>query len=53
MSAGQNAPYVEELLSLFENNQRANDRGRLMRTVVWCLTPEEIRAVARYVASMH
>jgi cytochrome c553 len=52
MIAGQNAPYVQEQLSLFKNDRRANDRGRLMRTVAGRLTPEEIRAVAQYVASM-
>lgn len=52
MIAGQNAPYVQEQLTLFKNDQRTNDRGRLMRTVAGRLTTEEIQAVAQYVASM-
>ncbi|WP_242464350.1 c-type cytochrome [Thiococcus pfennigii] len=52
MIAGQNAPYVAEQLTLFKNDTRTNDRGRLMRTVAGRMTPEEIQAVAQYVASM-
>lgn len=52
MIAGQNAPYVADQLTRFKNDTRTNDRGRLMRTVAGRLTPEEIQAVAQYVASM-
>ncbi len=52
MIAGQNAPYVAEQLTLFKNDVRTNDRGRLMRTVAGRMTQAEIQAVAQYVASM-
>jgi len=52
MLAGQNAPYVEEQLLRFKNDQRTNDRGQLMRTVAARLTTDEIKAVAQYLASL-
>ncbi|MEY6431782.1 c-type cytochrome [Thioalkalicoccus limnaeus] len=50
--AGQNAPYVFDQMRLFANEERTNDRGRLMRTVAARMTEEEMRAVAEYIASM-
>ncbi|MFD2113817.1 c-type cytochrome [Thiorhodococcus fuscus] len=52
MIAAQNADYVVQQLKNFRDGERANDLGRLMRTVVSRLSEAEILAVAQYVASM-
>jgi cytochrome c553 len=50
--AGQNAPYIAAQLLKFKEGARANDSGRLMRTVAGRLTNEEIKAVAEFNSGM-
>ena len=52
MIAGQDAAYTLQQLRNFDQELRANDRGRLMRTVAGRMTDEEMRAVSEYVAGM-
>jgi cytochrome c553 len=50
--AVQNAAYGLQQLRAFHNEQRTNDRGRLMRTTAARMTEPEMVAVAEYVAGM-
>jgi cytochrome c553 len=50
--AGQDPAYTLQQLRHFDEGVRNNDRGRLMRTVAGRMSPEEMRAVSEYIASM-
>ncbi len=50
--AGQYAEYTEAQLRAFRAGERANDAGRMMRTVAGKLSDTEIKAVADYVAGL-
>jgi len=50
--AGQNSAYVLQQLRAFHNDQRTNDRGRLMRTTAERMTEPDMVAVSEYVAGM-
>ena len=50
--AGQYAEYTEAQLRAFRAGERANDAGRMMRTVAGKLSDTEIKAVADYIAGL-
>jgi cytochrome c553 len=50
--AGQHAEYTESQLKAFRAKDRANDSGRMMRTVAEKMTDADIAAVADYVAGL-
>lgn len=52
MLAGQNSAYVLAQLRAFRSDQRANDRGMLMRTTAGRMTEQEMIAVSEYVAGL-
>jgi len=51
--SGQHAKYIENQLNAFRKGERANDAGKMMRTVAAKLSDDEIRAVASYVQGLH
>ncbi len=51
--SGQHAKYVENQLFAFKKGERANDAGKMMRTVAAKMSEDEIRAVASYVQGLH
>lgn len=50
--AGQQADYTEAQLKAFRAGDRANDAGKMMRTIAAKLTDAEIKAVADYAAGL-
>lgn len=51
--SGQHARYVEIQLNAFRKGERANDAGKMMRSVAGRMTDQEIKAVASYVQGLH
>jgi len=51
--SGQHARYVEIQLNAFRKGERANDAGKMMRSVAGKMTDQEIKAVASYVQGLH
>jgi cytochrome c553 len=50
--AGQHAAYVAQQIANFKSGTRANDKGRVMRSVAERMTPQEMAAVAEYVSGL-
>jgi cytochrome c553 len=50
--AGQHQTYIVQQLTNFKSGERANDNGKLMRSVAERLTDQEMKAVAEYLASL-
>ncbi len=50
--AGQHADYIEKQLMVFQRTDERMPEGAAMKDVAHSLTPEHIRDVARYVASL-
>ena len=50
---GQHAEYVYTQLNNFRLGDRANDGGKMMRTIAARLTDHEMKAVAEYVSGLH
>jgi cytochrome c553 len=50
--AGQYAEYTTLQLKAFRSGERANDPGRIMRTVAERLSDKEIAAIAEYIAGL-
>lgn len=51
--AGQHATYIVNQLMNFRSGERANDGGKMMRTIAQKLTDQEMQAVAQYIAGLH
>ena len=51
--SGQHAKYVENQLNAFKSGARANDAGKMMRSVAAKMTEKEIQAVSSYVQGLH
>lgn len=51
--SGQHATYTERQLNAYKSGERSTDAGSIMRTIAARMTPEEIAAVASYVAGLH
>ena len=51
--SGQHAKYVENQLYAFKKGERANDAGKMMRSIGAKMNEDEIRAVASYVQGLH
>jgi len=51
--AGQHADYVASQLKAFHSGERANDAGKMMRSVAGKMTDKEIAAVSSYVQGLH
>ena len=50
--AGQHSEYVYTQLNNFRLGQRANDGGKMMRTIAARMTDQEMKAVAAYVSGL-
>lgn len=50
---GQHADYVVAQLKTFKSGERANDAGKIMRTIAARLSDQEIAAVADYIQGLH
>jgi cytochrome c553 len=50
---GQNAAYIEQQLSNFEQRSRRNDMNMPMRTIAAMLSSEEIHQLAQMLADSH
>jgi cytochrome c553 len=50
---GQHAEYIVTQLMNFRSGDRANDGGKMMRTIAQKLTDQEMKAVAQYIAGLH
>jgi len=50
---GQHADYVLAQLKTFRSGERANDGGKMMRTIAAKMTDQEMKAVAEYIAGLH
>ncbi len=50
--AGQHSEYVYTQLNNFRLGQRANDGGKMMRTIAARMTDQEMKAVAEYVSGL-
>ncbi len=51
--SGQHADYVAKALKDFRSGARANDAGKMMRSIAGKMTDAEIAAVAQYVQGLH
>jgi len=51
--SGQHADYVMKTLKDFRSGARANDAGKMMRSIAGKMTDAEIAAVAQYVQGLH
>ena len=51
--AGQHKEYIYAQLNNFRLGDRANDGGKMMRTIAARLTDQDMKAVAEYVSGLH
>lgn len=51
--SGQNAKYTIQQLQQFKNHQRQNDLNAIMQSICSRMEPDDIEAVAHYVAGLH
>lgn len=50
--AGQHAEYIEAQMKAWRSGERANDAGRMMRTIAAKMSDAQIKAVADYIAGL-
>jgi cytochrome c553 len=50
--AGQHSEYIEAQMSAWRSGARANDAGRIMRTIAAKMSDAQIKAVADYIAGL-